>query len=68
MISGLRRRLDRLEGNNGKGCPACAERQTVFVEDGEPDPDPPRCERCGGPVPLLIVREEVVEARQGGEA
>jgi hypothetical protein len=62
MISTLRRRLARLEGNHGEGggCPCHAMVDAAFlVDEGE---EPPRCERCGRPACVQVVVEVVVEA------
>ncbi len=71
MAGDVERRTDRLEGRMGtSGGPWCAcegGRRVVYVRDGEAEPAPEVCLRCGKPMRTTYVRTQVV-MRRGAEA
>lgn len=60
----LNGRLNRLEERYGAdgGCPACQQPRVVFAPlmpgtaESERDEPAPQCERCGGPLSLILYR------------
>jgi len=73
-VSNLRRRVGNLEraaGVPGDGWCACKRAPRVVVDwsadesgidRGEPDDEPVICERCGKPVPVIVLRLVACEA------
>jgi hypothetical protein len=70
----LAARLVKLEKARGLGlCGLCFGpdgalriRQVFFSDDDGPEPTHELCERCGQPVPSLLVHVEIVEATPDG--
>ncbi len=71
MAGDVERRTDRLEGrmgtSRGPWCECADGRRVVYVRDGEAEPVPEVCARCGKPIRTTYVRTRVVkrEGRNG---
>ena len=71
MSGDVERRTDRLEGqigtSHGSWCECEGGRRVVYIRDGEAEPAPEVCARCGKPMRTTYVRTQVV-MRRGAEA